>query len=71
MINKLASVTVLDTTAASADALATAFMVMGEEEAMVYAKQQNVAAYFIVKHSDGFVEHYSHAFKKYINVEKD
>ncbi|MBT3146257.1 FAD:protein FMN transferase [Neptunomonas phycophila] len=54
--HKLASVTVLSATCAEADALATAFTVMGEEKAMAYAKAHKVDAFFIVKSQNGFKE---------------
>ena len=60
--HNLASVTVLSDSAAHADALATAFSVMGAEKAQAFAKAYNVAAYFIIKKQDGFVELASDAF---------
>lgn len=62
VINRLASVTVIHPNAASADALATAFMVMGESKAMQYAESENIAAYFIVKDDKSFSERHSNAF---------
>jgi thiamine biosynthesis lipoprotein len=60
--HRLASVTVIADTAAEADALATAFSVMGSDQAMRYAKAYNVAAYFIVKEREGFMAKLSDAF---------
>jgi len=54
--HKLASVTVLRPTCAEADALATAFTVMGAKKAMAYAKAQKIDAFFIVKSENGFKE---------------
>ena len=62
--HNLASVTVLSDSAARADALATAFSVMGAEQAMAFATAYNIAAYFIIKESDGFVALASDAFGK-------
>ena len=53
--HNLASVTVIGQRAAEVDALATAFSVMGLENALRYATKYNVAAYFIVKKEEGFV----------------
>ncbi len=47
--HKLASASVFAQNAMLADALATAFMVMGEEEAVDFAKKNNIAAYFIIR----------------------
>jgi len=60
--HNLASVTVIGETAAEVDALATAFSVLGLDQAMQYAKAYNVAAYFIVKEQEGFVGKASDAF---------
>jgi len=49
----LASVTVLDALCVRADALATAFMVLGPEEGMALARRLDVAALFIVRTSEG------------------
>jgi len=60
--HNLASVTVIGETAAEVDALATAFSVLGLDQAMRYAKAYNIAAYFIVKGPEGFVGKASGAF---------
>jgi FAD:protein FMN transferase len=65
--HNLASVTVIAETTAIADALATAFNVMGIEQAMALANNNNIAVYFIIKTADGFLESYSMAFAQYIN----
>lgn len=62
IIHNLASVTVVGQSAAEVDALATAFSVMGADQAMHYAKAYNVAAYFIVKEEEGFTIRASDAF---------
>ena len=61
----LASVTVLAETAAYADALATAFSVMGTEKTLKLAEQEGIAVYLIHKQGDGFVSKASSAFKPY------
>lgn len=48
----LASVSVLDPSCERADALATAFMVLGPEDALKLANKKNIAAFFIVR-TDG------------------
>ena len=50
----LASVTVLDDTAMAADALATAFMVLGPEDGFMLARQAQIAAYFILRNEESF-----------------
>ena len=64
----LAAVTVISTTAMEADALATAFMVMGEEKSMALAQELNLAVYFISKDAqgDGFRETYTPRFMSYL-----
>jgi thiamine biosynthesis lipoprotein len=62
----LASVTVLDPSCARSDALATAFMVMGDVKGLLLAEQMNLPVFFIVKQGEGFVEKYSSAFERYL-----
>lgn len=64
--HNLASVTVIAETTAVADALATAFNVMGMEKAMVLANNNNIPAYFIVKKDDAFEASFSADFTQYI-----
>ena len=59
----LAAVTILDPSCARADALATAFMVLGPDEAFSFAERTNIAALLIVKTSDGFAEKSTRAFQ--------
>lgn len=63
----LASVTVIAESSAIADALATAFNVMGVEQAMVLANNNDIPVYFLSKTVDGFTESYSTAFTPYLN----
>jgi len=60
--HKLASITILSDTTMKADALATALMVLGSEQGFELAEQQNIAALFIIKTDDGFVEKASSSF---------
>lgn len=50
--HKLASVTVLHPSCATADAMATALMVMGPEKGLEFAREQGLAVYMLVK-ADG------------------
>jgi thiamine biosynthesis lipoprotein len=52
--HSLTSVTVLDPSAAKADALATAILVMGPEKGRVFAEKMKVPAYFIVHENNQF-----------------
>jgi FAD:protein FMN transferase len=66
--HNLAAVYVIDPSAAKADALATAYMVLGLEQARVLAESQGQAAYFIYKGSDTeFDEYVTAAFKFYLD----
>lgn len=64
--HNLASVTVIDASAARADALATALMVMGGEEGVAWATMHQVPAYFIMKQSNGFVARSTAGFEDYL-----
>lgn len=66
IIHRLASVTVLSDTAMYADALATALTVLGPEAGLEWAEKENLAALFIVKEDEGFVEINTDAFSQYI-----
>ena len=57
--NALVSVTVLHAECMVADALATAFTVMGVRAALAYAKKKDIAVLLIEQKSDGFEEHLS------------
>ena len=64
--HNLASATVLAQTAARADALATAMMVLGPEGALALAEQNNLAVYLLVKQTDGFEPQTTTLFTKYL-----
>ena len=68
--HKLASVTVLSDTTMKADAWATALMVLGPEEGYQVAEKQELAAYFIIKTDQGFVERASPLFTEQTKVEQ-
>jgi len=58
----LVSVTVLDESAALADALATALLVLGPESGGELAERSGVAAYFLVRSGDGVMARWTSAF---------
>ena len=64
--HKLVSVTVIHPSSMTADGLSTAMMVMGEEKALAFAEKNNLAAYFIVKTENGFVEQSTVKFMQYL-----
>lgn len=66
----IASVTVIMPTAAEADALATALMVMGERQALAFAEQWDIPLFLLVKEQDGFGEYHSTAFVPYLGEEE-
>ena len=60
------SVTVIGDTATFTDALDTGLLVMGADKALVFANENNLAIYCLVKTKDGFKARYSRAFKNYL-----
>ncbi|MEP1213884.1 MAG: FAD:protein FMN transferase [Marinobacter sp.] len=62
----LASVSVIAEDCMTADALATAFNVMGYEQAQELATRENIAAYFIVRGEGGFQTDYTPAFSSFL-----
>lgn len=62
----LASVTVISDTAASADAWATALMVLGPEEGRAVADSEGLAAYFIMRAPGGFDHAQTAPFARYV-----
>jgi thiamine biosynthesis lipoprotein len=63
VIHSLASVSVLACTAMEADAMSTALMVLGEEAGWQLARQHHVAAMFIARRGEDFVERRTPEFK--------
>ncbi|WP_220720540.1 FAD:protein FMN transferase [Agarivorans litoreus] len=64
--NHIVSVTVIDETSMMADAYATAFTVMGVEQAMEFAEAKQLAVYIIEKQENEFVEHISAKFVPFV-----
>lgn len=67
----LASVTVVDKTAARADAYATTLMVMGPDSGYQFALKNGLAAYFIFRQENRFSELQTPQFSTLINHQKD
>lgn len=66
--HNLLSVTVISDKCIDADALATAFLVMGEEESLLWLKDNNtIDAYFISYNEGSYNANYTLGFKKYLN----
>jgi thiamine biosynthesis lipoprotein len=61
--HKLASVTILHPSAMTADAMATALLVLGPERGFELALSENLAALFIVREKDSFTEKMTPQFR--------
>ena len=64
--HNLAAVYVIDAEAARADALATAFMVLGDTAGRELAENRDLAVYFIVRRGTDFSAHYTEQFSRFI-----
>lgn len=64
--HNLASVTVIAATSGEADALATAFTVLGGDRAMALAEQEGIPMYIIERKGEGFSVRYSTTFAPYL-----
>jgi thiamine biosynthesis lipoprotein len=62
--HNLASVSVIDSLCANADAMATAINVMGPEKGFAFALEHDLPVFMIVKEEAGFTEKMSPAFEK-------
>jgi thiamine biosynthesis lipoprotein len=62
----LVSVTVIDTSAALADAWATALIVLGYEEGMAVAQEQGLAVYFIQRRDDTLHSSHTPGFARFL-----
>jgi len=65
--HNLASVTVIHSSTMVADALATGLVVLGPDAGYDVAVHENVAALFLVKHEDGFLEKVTPALDRYLD----
>ncbi|SEF99949.1 FAD:protein FMN transferase [Marinobacterium lutimaris] len=64
--HKLASVTVLRPNCYEADALATTLMVLGDEAGPAFAEKHGIAAFFIIKQGESFVERSTPEFDSFL-----
>lgn len=62
--HKLASVTVLHPSTMTADAMATALLVLGPEHGFELAIKENISALFLVREKDNFIEKMTPQFKQ-------
>jgi len=67
IVHNLASVTVLTQSCAQADAWATAFSVMGDEQSLKLAEQLDIAVYMLVRQNGKFVPRTSAAFDLFVD----
>jgi thiamine biosynthesis lipoprotein len=65
--HNLAAVYVVDNSAARADALATALMILGAEQGRELAEEHDFGAYFISKTATGFSDFYTEQFNYYLS----
>ena len=63
----LRSVTVIAPSAAEADALATALLVLGPEAGLAHAREHDLAALFIAGDDDGYTDTATAAFERYMS----
>ncbi len=61
--HRLAAVTVISPQTMRADAMATALMVLGPDAGYTLADREGLAALFIVRSADGFVDRYTPAYR--------
>ena len=66
--HNLLAVTVVASRCIEADGLATALIVMGSEEGIKLAEEQDIAALFITKEGEEFVEYQSTEFRRLVEV---
>jgi thiamine biosynthesis lipoprotein len=66
IVHELVSVTVADRSAMRADALATALLVLGPEDGLRWAEDRGIAALFVRRNADSFVDAATPAFEKLI-----
>lgn len=64
--HKLVSASVITPTALEADALDTALMVMGPQQALAFAAKHRLAVYLIIKTDQGFKAEYTPGFAPYL-----
>ncbi len=62
--HKLSSVTVLHNTTTEADGWATALMLLGEKQGFQSARENRIAAFFVIRSEGGYVIKYTDSFAK-------
>ncbi len=63
--HELVSVTVVNPSCMTADALATALIVMGLEAGLELAESEGIAAHFVTRDGEGLAVHYTEPFEQY------
>ncbi len=66
--HQLASVTVLEKDAMTADAMATALVIMGPEEGFAYAVENDMAVYILVRNGSEMAEKITTNFSQYLEI---
>jgi thiamine biosynthesis lipoprotein len=66
VVHDLASVTVVDSSAMEADAMATALLVLGPDKGMRLANERRIAAFFMIRDGDRILTRHSQAFEPYL-----
>ncbi|MFT6267735.1 MAG: thiamine biosynthesis lipoprotein [Alphaproteobacteria bacterium] len=66
--HNLVAVTVVAPKSIEADGLATALMVMGSEQSKLLAENEGIAAFFITKEGDEYVEYQSTEFTRQVQI---
>lgn len=69
--HELVSVTVIDRACMTADALATALIVMGLDDGLALARSRGIAAHFVTREKDGLAVHYTDEFDVYRQASVD
>lgn len=67
--HNLVSVTVVHPSSMTADGLATALTIMGKDQALALAEQQNLAVLLITKETEGFKEYTSPTFRQLVTID--
>ncbi|MBT7437800.1 MAG: FAD:protein FMN transferase ApbE, partial [Cellvibrionales bacterium] len=67
--HNLVSATVIAKSATEADAFSTAMMVLGPQQAIKVAKENNISVYLIIKNGENFDAIFSKEFNQYLTGE--
>lgn len=66
-LQDITSITIIDSSAAYADAIATAFMVFGYNKSIIIAEKLKIPFYMIIKTEHGFKEYHNELFNHYLS----